>query len=461
MTQHLQRRLTPRHITFMALGMAIGAGLFLGSADAIKLAGPSVLFAYMVGGVMIFIIMRALGEMTVRDPVPGSFAVYAQRYLGSFAGYATGWNYWLLMVGVGMAEATAVGAYMQAWFPDWPRWIWVLASVVMIGGLNLLTVKIYGEMEFWFTLIKVVTVLAMIAGGLAIIFLGWGNGGQPTGLSNLWSHGGWFPHGVLGMVMALPVVVFSFGGVETVGIAAGEAAQPERTIPRAVNSVLWRILIFYVGALFVIMSIYPWTGLGEHGSPFVTTFAKLGIPQAAGLINFVVITAALSGFNSTTFSGSRMLYSLACKGQAPAAFNQVSGQGVPVRAILATLAVLLLAVLLNYLLPAKVFGMMMSILSFNTVWTWTMVLLAHFSFRRRMRERGEAPSGFRLRWWPFSGIVCLAFFAFVVVMLGVNPDTRVALYVGAAWIALLSVAYVLCGVRQRMVLREKPVAETA
>ncbi|ULU24875.1 amino acid permease [Dyella terrae] len=461
MTQHLQRRLTPRHITFMALGMAIGAGLFLGSADAIKLAGPSVLFAYMVGGVMIFIIMRALGEMTVRDPVPGSFAVYAQRYLGSFAGYVTGWNYWLLMVGVGMAEATAVGAYMQAWFPDWPRWIWVLASVVMIGGLNLLTVKIYGEMEFWFTLIKVVTVLAMIACGLAIIFLGWGNGGQPTGLSNLWSHGGWFPHGVLGMVMALPVVVFSFGGVETVGIAAGEAAQPERTIPRAVNSVLWRILIFYVGALFVIMAIYPWTGLGEHGSPFVTTFAKLGIPQAAGLINFVVITAALSGFNSTTFSGSRMLYSLACKGQAPAGLGGVNGQGVPVRAILATLAVLLLAVLLNYLVPAKVFGMMMSILSFNTVWTWTMVLLAHYSFRRQMRLKGEEPSGFRLRWWPFSGIVCLAFFAFVVVMLGVNPDTRVALYVGAAWIALLSITYYLCGVRDRMLRVEKTVAEAA
>lgn len=461
MTQHLQRRLTPRHITFMALGMAIGAGLFLGSADAIKLAGPSVLFAYLIGGVMIFIIMRALGEMTVHDPVAGSFSVYAQRYLGPFAGYVTGWNYWLLMVGVGMAEATAVGAYMHAWFPDWPRWIWVLGSVLTIGGLNLLTVKVYGEMEFWFTLVKVVTVLAMIAGGLSIIFFGLGNGGHPTGFSNLWSNGGWFPYGLTGMVMALPVVVFSFGGVETVGIAAGEAAQPERTIPRAVNSVLWRILIFYVGALLVIMSIYPWTGLGTQGSPFVTTFAKLGIPQAAGLINFVVITAALSGFNATTFSGSRMLYSLASKGQAPAVLNKVNSHGVPMRAILATLAVLLFAVLLNYLLPAKVFGMMMSILSFNTVWTWTMVLLAHYSFRRRMRLNGEAPAGFRLRWWPFTGIVCLAFLGFVVVMLGVSPDTRVALYVGAAWIALLTVAYKLCSIRQRMVLSEKLAPEAA
>ena len=460
MTQHLQRRLTSRHITFMALGMAIGAGLFLGSADAIQLAGPSVLFAYMFGGVMIFIIMRALGEMTVRDPVAGSFSVYAQRYLGPFAGYVTGWNYWLLMVGVGMAEATAVGAYMHVWFPDWPRWIWVLGSVLMIGGLNLLTVKIYGEMEFWFTLIKVLTVLAMIAGGLSIIFLGWGNGGQPKGLSNLWAHGGWFPHGLTGMVLALPVVVFSFGGVETVGIAAGEAAQPERTIPRAVNSVLWRILIFYVGALFVIMAIYPWTGLANQGSPFVTTFGKLGIPQAAGLINFVVITAALSGFNCTTFSGSRMLYSLAGKGQAPAVLDKVNAEGVPVPAILVTLACLLFAVLLNYLVPAKVFGMMMSILSFNTVWTWTMVMLAHFSFRRRQRAEGAPLGAFRLRAWPISSVVCLAFLGFVLFMLGYSPDTRVALYVGVAWIALLTVAYALFGVKQHMQVRAVLLAST-
>ena len=206
MSNHLQRRLRPRHIAFMALGMAIGAGLFLGSASAINLAGPSVLFAYMIGGVMIFIIMRALGEMAVHDPVAGSFGTYAHRYLGPFAGYLTGWNYWILMVGVGIAESTAVGIYMKPWFPDLPQWIWVLGSVVMIGGLNLMTVKVYGELEFWFTAIKVVTVILMIAGGAAMIWLGWGNAGKPVGLGNLWQHGGWFPHGITGMVLALPVV---------------------------------------------------------------------------------------------------------------------------------------------------------------------------------------------------------------------------------------------------------------
>ena len=438
MTQHLQRQLRQRHIAFMALGMAIGAGLFLGSADAIELAGPSVLFAYMIGGVMIFIIMRALGEMAVHDPVAGSFGTYAHRYLGPFAGYLTGWNYWILMVGVGMAESTAVGIYMTHWFPQIPQWIWVLASLAMIGGLNLLTVKVYGELEFWFTAIKVVTVIGMIAGGAAMIWLGWGNGGTPVGLSNLWQHGGWFPKGVMGMVLALPVVVFAFGGIETVGMAAAEAAEPSRTIPRAVNSVLWRILIFYIGALFVIMALYPWNALGK-GSPFVTTFEKLGIPGAAGLINFVVITAALSGFNSTTFSASRMLQSLASKRQAPHWFAQVGDHGVPVRSVMATLACLVIGVVLNYVLPKNVFGMMMSILAFNTIWTWSMVLIAHFSFRRKL----ISPTTFPLRLWPLSSVVCLAFFAFVLFMLGYHPNTRVALYVGVGWLVLLSLAYVV------------------
>ena len=446
MSEHLQRQLTPRHITFMALGMCIGAGLFLGSASTIKLAGPSVLIAYLFGGAMIFVIMRALGEMAAHEPIAGSFSAYAHKYLGPYAGYLTGWNYWVLMMGVGIAESTAVGIYMKDWFPELPQWIWAFASVVMIGGLNLMAVKVYGEMEFWFALIKVLTVVLMILGGFGIIWLGWGNGGQPVGISNLWTHGGWFPNGFTGMVLALPVLVFSFGGIETIGMAAAEAAHPERTIPKAVNSVIWRILIFYIGSLFVIMAIYPWNELGTQGSPFVTTFAKLGIPQAAGLINFVVITAALSSFNSTTFSGSRMLHSLATKGQAPAAMGRLSANGVPVRGVLVTIFFLLLGVLMNYLVPERIFGMIMSILAFNTVWTWGTVLVAHWRFHRRQPQ----PLPFRLRLWPLSSVLALAFLAFVLVMLGYSPDTRVALYVGVAWVVLLTVAYWLFGVGRRM-----------
>jgi amino acid transporter, AAT family len=455
MSESLQRRLSPRHITFMALGMAIGAGLFLGSASTIKLAGPSVLFAYLFGGAMIFIIMRALGEMAVQDPVAGSFSTYAHKYLGPFAGYLTGWNYWILMMGVGIAESTAVGIYMKQWYPDLPQWIWTFGSVAMIGGLNLMAVKVYGELEFWFALIKVLTVVLMILGGATIIWLGWGNSGHPVGLSNLWTHGGWFPNGVTGMVLALPVLVFSFGGIETIGMAAAEAAQPERTIPRAVNSVIWRILIFYVGALFVIMAIYPWDELGTQGSPFVVTFAKLGIPQAAGLINFVVITAALSSFNSTTFSGSRMLYSLSTKRQAPVGLQRLSKHGVPVRGVLVTMACLMVGVLLNYLLPERIFGMMMSILAFNTVWTWGMVLVAHWRFRRQQ----TSALAFQLRWWPLSSVVCLAFLAFVLVMLGYSPDTRVALYVGVAWVLLLTIAYKTFGVDRRLLAMQNVTAD--
>ena len=446
MSEQLQRQLTPRHITFMALGMCIGAGLFLGSASTIKLAGPSVLIAYLFGGAMIFVIMRALGEMAAHEPIAGSFSTYAHKYLGPYAGYLTGWNYWVLMMGVGIAESTAVGIYMKDWFPELPQWIWAFASVVMIGGLNLMAVKVYGELEFWFALIKVLTVVLMILGGFGIIWLGWGNAGQPVGISNLWTHGGWFPNGFTGMVLALPVLVFSFGGIETIGMAAAEAAHPERTIPKAVNSVIWRILIFYIGSLFVIMAIYPWNELGTQGSPFVTTFAKLGIPQAAGLINFVVITAALSSFNSTTFSGSRMLHSLASKGQAPAAMGRLSASGVPVRGVLVTIFFLLLGVLMNYLVPERIFGMIMSILAFNTVWTWGTVLVAHWRFHRRQPE----PLAFRLRLWPASSLLALAFLAFVLVMLGYSPDTRVALYVGVAWVVLLTVAYWLFGIDRRM-----------
>jgi AAT family amino acid transporter len=384
--------------------------------------------------------------MAAHEPIAGSFSAYAHKYLGPFAGYLTGWNYWVLMMGVGIAESTAVGIYMKDWFPELPQWIWAFASVVMIGGLNLMAVKVYGEMEFWFALIKVLTVVLMILGGFGIIWLGWGNGGQPVGISNLWTHGGWFPNGLTGMVLALPVLVFSFGGIETIGMAAAEAAHPERTIPKAVNSVIWRILIFYIGSLFVIMAIYPWNELGTQGSPFVTTFAKLGIPQAAGLINFVVITAALSSFNSTTFSGSRMLHSLATKGQAPAAMGRLSTSGVPVRGVLVTIFFLLLGVLMNYLVPERIFGMIMSILAFNTVWTWGTVLVAHWCFHRRQSE----PLPFRLRLWPLSSLLALAFLAFVLVMLGYSPDTRVALYVGVAWVTLLTVAYWLFGVGRRM-----------
>ncbi|WGS44816.1 amino acid permease [Burkholderia sp. JSH-S8] len=441
MQQNTMRRdLSARQISFMALGMALGVGLFLGSASAIKAAGPGVLVAYLIGGGMIFLIMRALGEMAVHRPVAGSFGAYAFEYLGPFAGYLVGWNYWLLMVGVGVAETTAVGIYMGFWFPDVPQWIWVVSSIAAITGFNMLNVKAYGELEFWFALIKVATILLMIAGGALIVFTGIGHHGVPVGLSNLWRHGGVFPHGVLGLVSALPIVAYSFAGVEMIGLTAGEAREPKKVIPRAINAVLWRILIFYVGAMFIIMALYPWTGLGAHGSPFVTTFEALGLRQAAGIVNFVVVTAALSSFNCVVFSATRMLVSLAENGLAPAPFARLSASGSPSRAVALTIACMSVGVLLNYVVPARVFGWLMSLLSFEVLVTWAMIVLTHMRFRRVMAARGVTTS-FRMPYARVTSWVCLGFVAFVFVMLGIDPSTRGSLIVGAVTIVVLTVIY--------------------
>ncbi len=260
----LHRGLEERHISLMSLGAAIGVGLFLGSASAIEMAGPAILLGYAVSGAIMFFIMRALGEMAVEHPVAGSFSRYAYQYLGPLAGYLTGWNYWFLWVVTCIAEITAVGIYMQFWFPDTPRWAWALAALVLMTFINFLAVKAYGEFEFWFALIKIVTIVAMIIIGLGMILFGIGNGGVATGISNLWKHGGFFPHGISGVLMSLQMVMFAYLGIEMIGVTAGEVKNPQKSLTKAINSVFWRILIFYVGALFVIMSIYPWN---SHFAP--------------------------------------------------------------------------------------------------------------------------------------------------------------------------------------------------
>ncbi len=324
----LKRGLSTRHIRFMALGSAIGTGLFYGSADAIKMAGPSVLLAYIIGGVAAYIIMRALGEMSVHNPAASSFSRYAQENLGPLAGYITGWTYCFEILIVAIADVTAFGIYMGVWFPAVPHWIWVLSVVLIICAINLMSVKVFGELEFWFSFFKVATIIIMIVAGIGIIVWGIGNGGQPTGIHNLWSNGGFFSNGWLGMIM----------GIEIIGITAGEAKDPEKSIPRAINSVPMRILVFYVGTLFVIMSIYPWNQVGTNGSPFVLTFQHMGITFAASILNFVVLTASLSE-----------------QGSAPKIFAKTSRRGIPWVTVLVMTIALLFAVYLNYIMPENVF----------------------------------------------------------------------------------------------------------
>ncbi|MBF6247452.1 amino acid permease, partial [Nocardia elegans] len=343
----LTRGLTARHIRFIALGSAIGTGLFYGSAEAIHRAGPAVLLAYLIGGAAIYIVLRSLGEMAVSNPVSGSFGEYASKHLGPLAGFMTGWTYTFEMVIVCLADVTAFGVYMGFWFPDVPRWIWVLSIILFIGAVNLLHVKVFGEVEFWFSLVKIVAILAMIVGGVAILIFGFGMHDTDAGLTHLWAEGGFFATGIGGFLTCFAIVMFAFGGTEIIGITAGEAERPERTIPRAINTVPVRIMLFYVLTLAVIMAINPWQSIGSEGSPFVQIFQALGIGPAATVLNIVVITAALSAINSDIFGAGRMMYGMAQRGQAPAVMRQVSRNGVPWMTVVIMTVTLLVGVLLN------------------------------------------------------------------------------------------------------------------
>ena len=439
----LKRGLNARHIRFMALGSAIGTGLFYGSASAIQMAGPAVLLAYLIGGAAVFMVMRALGEMAVHNPVSGSFGHYASTYLGPMAGFILGWTYAFEMIIVCLADVTAFGIYMGFWFPEVARWVWVLGIVFLIGGLNLCNVKVFGEMEFWLSLLKVGAIVAMILGGFGIMLFGIHSAGetQASGLSNLWAHGGFMPNGIGGLIASFAVVMFAFGGIEIIGITAGEAKDPQRVIPKAINAVPLRILLFYVLTLFVLMAIYPWPQIGSQGSPFVQIFSNLGIGSAATILNIVVISAAVSAINSDIFGAGRMMYGLAQQGQAPKGFAQLSKQGVPWMTVVVMGAALLGGVVLNYLIPENVFLLIASIATFATVWVWLMILFTQVAMRRSMTKEQVAELKFPVPFWPYAPAAAIVFMLFVFGVLGYFPDTQAALMVGAVWIVLLIIAY--------------------
>lgn len=441
----LKRGLSARHIRFMALGSAIGTGLFYGSASAIQMAGPAVLLAYLIGGAAVFMVMRALGEMAVHNPVAGSFGQYASTYLGPMAGFILGWTYAFEMIIVCLADVTAFGIYMGFWFPEVARWVWVLGIVFLIGGLNLCNVKVFGEMEFWLSLLKVGAIVAMILGGFGIMLFGIHSAGEThaSGISNLWAHGGFMPNGIGGLIASFAVVMFAFGGIEIIGITAGEAKDPQRVIPKAINAVPLRILLFYVLTLFVLMAIYPWPQIGSQGSPFVQIFSNLGIGSAATILNIVVISAAVSAINSDIFGAGRMMYGLAQQGQAPKGFAQLSRHGVPWMTVVVMGVALLGGVVLNYMIPENVFLLIASIATFATVWVWLMILFTQVAMRRSMTQEQVADLKFPVPFWPYAPAAAIVFMLFVFGVLGYFPDTQAALLVGAVWIVLLVVAYLL------------------
>ena len=444
----LKRSMTAGQMEMISLGGAIGVGLFMGSTSTIKWTGPSVLLAYMFVGLILYIVMRALGEMLYVSPGTGSFADYATEYISPLAGYLAEWANVFQYIVVGISEVVAATEYLKFW---WPEISVFWSGIIIIAFLllaNLASAKAYGTLEFWFAMIKVVTSVIMIILGLLVILLGIGNHGKPLGFSNLWSHGGFFTGGIKGFFFSMAIIAGSYEGIELIGISAGEVANPQEAIVKSVKSVLWRILIFYVGAIFVIVTIYPWNQLSNIGSPFVETFTKVGITAAAGIINFVVLTAALSGANSGIYSSSRMLFKLAHEGEAPKTFGKLSKRIVPDRAIVGITSGILIGFILNLIMSTmnKSMGELFVVVYSSSVLpgmvAWFVILIAELKFRKNNAHlMAEHP--FKLPLYPYSNYFAFAMLLVIVVFMFINPETRISVGVGAGVLVLASLVYML------------------
>ncbi|MCY7915106.1 amino acid permease [Bacillus haynesii] len=440
--QKLSRGLKNRHIQLIAIGGAIGTGLFLGSGKSIHFAGPSILFAYLITGIICFFIMRSLGELLLSNLEYHSFVDFVRDYLGDMAAFITGWTYWFCWISLAMADLTAVGLYTQYWLPDVPQWLPGLIALIILLIMNLATVKLFGELEFWFALIKVIAILALIVIGLFMIFKGFPTHSGTAAFHNLWSHGGMFPNGLHGFLLSFQMVVFAFVGIELVGLTAGETKDPEKVIPKAINNIPVRILLFYIGALLVIMSIYPWDVINPNESPFVQVFAAIGIIAAASIINFVVLTSAASASNSAVFSTSRMIYSLAKEHNAPGAMTKLTSRKVPSNALFFSAVVILIGITLNYIMPEQVFTLITSISTICFIFIWGITVICHLKYRKTRPDLAKT-NKFKMPLYPFSNYVVLGFLAFILIVLALAQDTRVSLFVTPVWFIMLIAIYKL------------------
>ncbi|MBD5431890.1 MAG: amino acid permease [Lactobacillus sp.] len=447
-TPKLKRSMTAGQMEMISLGGAIGVGLFMGSTSTIKWTGPSVLLAYMFVGLILYIVMRALGEMLYVNPGTGSFADYATEYVHPIAGYLAEWANVFEYIVVGMSEVVAATEYLKYW---WPNVSMFWSGVIIITFLllaNLASAKAYASLEFWFAMIKVITIILMIILGFMVILFGFGNGGHPTGFSNLWAHGGFFTGGFKGFFFSMSIIVGSYEGIELLGISAGEVENPKEAIVKSVKSVLLRILIFYVGAIFVIVTIYPWNKLDSLGSPFVTTFAKVGITAAASIINFVVLTAALSGANSGIYSSSRMLFKLSHDEDAPKTFGHISKRIVPDRAIMGITGGILIGFILDviasnyYHSASDLFVVVFSSSVLPGMIPWFVILLAELRFRKN-NEKELEKHPFKLPLYPYSNYFAFAMLILIVIFMFINPDTRISVIVGALVLITATITYLI------------------
>jgi L-asparagine permease len=438
-----------RQIQMIGIGGAIGVGLFLGAGGRIAAAGPSLVITYAVCGIAALFVMRALAELVLHRPSAGSFVTYAREFIGPWAGFVAGWMYWLNWAMTGVAEITAVGYYLQKWLPTLPTWAGALISLAGVLAINLLSVKLFGELEFWFSVIKVLAIIVFLVVGLGLLLSAADIGSAPASVGNLVDHGGFFPNGFAVPLLAFQGVIFAYAGIELVGVAAGEAAEPRKVIPKSVSSVVWRIAIFYVGSVLLLVMLMPWTDYQAGVSPFVSVFSRLGVPAIGDVMNLVVLTAAMSSANSGLYATGRILRALADKGEAPRFTAKMSSRRIPVGAILTTCTVWLLGVLLNVIVPKHAFDVATEIASLGTIATWALIMIAQHRLRKRA-EAGELerPS-FRLPWAPYTTWFTVGFLGLVVVLMGFAGGTaQIAFFAIPVVIAALAIGWRVASRRQ-------------
>jgi D-serine/D-alanine/glycine transporter len=445
----LRRGLANRHIQLIAIGGAIGTGLFMGSGKTISLAGPAVLLVYAIIGFFVFFVLRAMGELLLSNLNYKSFVDFAADLLGPAAGFFVGWSYWFAWIVTGIAEIVAIAGYSKFWWPDVPMWLPALVTGAVILMFNLFSVRNFGEMEFWFALIKVAAIVCLIVVGVVLVATGFVSPqGNRAMVGNLWNDGGFFATGFMGVVGGFQIAFFAFVGVELVGAAAAETADPQRTLPRAINAVPLRVAIFYIGALLAILTVVPWRHFAGGQSPFVTMFALAGLGAAASIVNFVVTTAAASSANSGVFSTGRMLFGLADNGSAPSPFRRLNRAGVPSVALFLTAALLLTSIPLLYVGGSVMgaFTLVTTIASLLFMFVWGVIVVSYLVYRRRHAQRHsdssyKMPAGVAMCW------AILGFFAFVIWTLCTEHETAIALAWFPIWFLVLGAGWLV--VRRR------------
>jgi L-asparagine transporter-like permease len=436
--QGLRRSLSARKLSMIAIGGAIGTGLFLGSAFAINLAGPGVLVSYAIGALIALLLMGCLAEMTIAHPTSGSFGAYAEHYIGPFAGFLVRYSYWACIVLAVGTEITAVALYMGYWFPAQPGWLWIVAFSSLLILVNAVSVNVFGAVEYWFSLIKVTAIVAFI---LLAGYVAFGAPAASSGFSNYTAHGGFFPNGLWGVWVAVIVAIFSYLSIEMIAVAAGEAAQPEVAIRQAFRSTVLRLILFYMLTLALMLAIVPWISAGTNQSPFVKVMQVLRIPAAAGVINFVVLIAALSAMNSQLYVTTRMMFSLSRAGYAPRSLGVVNRRGVPLNALLLSTAGIALATVLNVTSPGNAFILMMAISAFGAMFTWMMIFITHYHFRRRYRQSGQPPLRFRMIGFPATTLLGVGLMLAVLITTVFTEPFRMTLIFGVPFLAFLSIVY--------------------